>query len=102
MSNGSSYTAPTTYCHTAFILNSIMGINNYCHLKLIVQSVLSLTHVDYLLHGHYVLTNVPSLSVILKTVSLVVPEFGGYEVTINTHSTKGFSDKTGKSSVRSV
>ena len=101
MSNGSSYTAPTTYCHTAFILNSIMGIKNYCQLKLIVQSVLSLTHVDYLLHGH-LLTNVPSLSVILKTVSLVFPELGGYEVTINTHSTKGFSDKTGKSSVRSV
>ena len=53
-----------TDCVTALILNSIEDVQKYCQFKLIIQSVLSLTHIDYLLHGHYLLTNVPSLSVI--------------------------------------
>ena len=56
-------------CPTALILNSISGIKTYCQFKLIIQSVPSPPHIDYLLHGHYLLTNIPSLSLICKNSS---------------------------------
>ena len=58
------------YCPTALILNSVSGVKAYCHFKLLIQSVLSPPHIDYLLHGHYLLTNIPSLSVICKNSSI--------------------------------
>ena len=53
-------------CPTALILNPISGVKAYCHFKLLIQSVPSPPHIDYLLQGHYLLTNIPSLSVICK------------------------------------
>ena len=58
-----------TDCPTALILNSISGVKTYCQFKLIIQSVPSPPHIDYLLHGHYLLTNIPSPSVICKNSS---------------------------------
>ena len=57
-------------CPTALILNSVSGVKAYCHFKLLIQSVPSPPHIDYLLHGHYLLTNMPSLSVICKNSSI--------------------------------
>ena len=56
-------------CPTALILNSISGIKTYCQFKLIIQSVPSPPHIDYLLHSHYLLTKIPSLSLICKMSS---------------------------------
>ena len=47
-------------CPTALILNSV--VKAYCQFKMLIQSVPSPPHIDYLLHGHYLLTNIPSLS----------------------------------------
>ena len=60
-----------TDCVTALILNSIKAVKKYCQFKLFIQSVLRPTHIDYLLHGHYLLTNVQNLSVTCKTSSKV-------------------------------
>ena len=57
-------------CSTALILNSVSGVKAYCHFKLLIQSVPSPPHIDYLLHGHYLLTNIPGLSVICKNSSI--------------------------------
>ena len=56
-------------CPTTLILNSISGVKTYCQFNLIIQSVPSLPHIDYLLHVHYLLTNIPSLSLICKNSS---------------------------------
>ena len=56
-------------CPTALILKSVSGVKAYCQFKLLIQSVPSPPHIDYLLHGHYLLTNIPSLSVICKNSS---------------------------------
>ena len=54
-------------CPTALILNSV--VKAYCQFKMLIQSVPSPPHIHYLLHGHYLLTNIPSLSVICKNSS---------------------------------
>ena len=51
------------------ILNSISGVKAYCQFKLLIQSVPSPPHIDYLIQGHYLLTNIPGLSVICKSSS---------------------------------
>ena len=58
-------------CPTALILNSISGVKTYCQFNLIIQSVPSPPHIDYLLHGHYLLTNIPSLSLTCKNLSYI-------------------------------
>ena len=50
-------------CLTSLILNSVKGVKKYCQFKLLIQDVLRATSIDYLLHGHYLSTNVPNLSV---------------------------------------
>ena len=62
--------APTD-CLTSLILNSVKDVKKYCQFKLFIQDVLSPTHIDYLLHGHYLLTNVLNLSVTCNTSSNV-------------------------------
>ena len=62
--------APTD-CLTSLILNSVKGVKKYCQFKLLIQDVLSPTRIDYLLHGHYLLTNVLNLSVTCNTSSNV-------------------------------
>ena len=62
--------APTN-CLTSLILNSVKGVQKYCQFKLLIQDVLSPTRIDYLLHGHYLLTNVLNLSVTCNTSSNV-------------------------------
>ena len=62
--------APTV-CLTSLILNSVKGVKKYCQFKLLIQDVLSPTRIDYLLHGHYLLTNVLNLSVTGNTSSNV-------------------------------
>ena len=60
-----------TDCVTALILNFIMGVKKYCQFKLFIQSVLRPTRIDYLLHCHYLLTNVTNLSIICNNSSNV-------------------------------
>ena len=48
---------------------SIKGVKKYCQFKLFIQSVLRPTCNDYLLQGHFLLTNVQNLSVTCKTSS---------------------------------
>ena len=62
--------APTD-CLTSLILNSVKGVKKYCQFKLLIQDVLSPTRIDYLLHGHYLLTNVLNMSVTCNTSSNV-------------------------------
>ena len=62
--------APTD-CLTSLILNSVKGVKKYCQFKLLIQDVLSPTRIDYLLHGHYLLTNVLNLFVTCNTSSNV-------------------------------
>ena len=62
--------APTD-CLTSLILNSVKGVKQYCQFKLLIQHVPSPTRVDYLLHGHYLLTNVLNMSVTCDTSSNV-------------------------------
>ena len=62
--------APTD-CLTSLILNFVKGVKKYCQFKLLIQDVLSQTRIDYLLHGHYFLTNVLNLSVTCNTSSNV-------------------------------
>ena len=62
--------APTD-CLTSLILNSVKGVKKYCKFKLLIQDVLSPTRIDYLLHSHYLLTNVLNLSVTCNTSSNV-------------------------------
>ena len=60
--------APTD-CLTSLILNSVKGVKKYCQFKLLIQDVLSPTRINYLLHSHYLLTNVQNLSVTCNTLS---------------------------------
>ena len=60
--------APTD-CLTSLMFNSVKGVKKYCQFKLLIQDVLSQTRIDYLLHGHYLFTNVPNLSVTCNTSS---------------------------------
>ena len=62
--------APTD-CLTSLILNSVKGVKQYCQFKLLIQHVPSPTRVDYLLHSHYLLTNVLNMSVTCDTSSNV-------------------------------